>query len=262
MTKGSSNDNLSTHKSRHGMYNMSKEEVSLIKESIKRKEKYRVVREESILGLQDEKDTERHRSVARRILHNHEVAEAKANHAARLAVQKTTQSMMTLLACADVYKGFENEVAKMNEVIFQRLDSIAKAEQQEREKIERNKRRIEEARQAKENARKQKLKGCPFRFATLERSQRRQIDLKLNHSQGGLFTTQVSNLAYERAHWGKLALEQGMKNGIVGELELSRYNTERSGLKHLKPFINFISKASRGSFSSNSIAVSNLTQLP
>ena len=69
-----------------GMYNMTRQDHRLHQQSMKRKEKTKIVRQESIMGLQDQRlDSAKHRNVAQRIFHNHEVTEARGDHAANAA---------------------------------------------------------------------------------------------------------------------------------------------------------------------------------
>ena len=125
----------------------------------------------------------------------------------------------------EVAKGFETQVANMNKQFNDRLDGILKAEQDKIERLERKKKLAEMARLAKEQERMRKLRGRPFNFSTTARAQRKHLDFNLRHSSSaGLFTAQISNLAYERSIWGKKLVENGVpREGLMSDRHVLRH---------------------------------------
>ena len=69
-----------------GMYQMSVEDVKIHKEQLKKKEKLRIVRQESIMELMANPDSGKARDVANRLFHNAEVIEAKGNEVGRKVI--------------------------------------------------------------------------------------------------------------------------------------------------------------------------------
>lgn len=99
-------------------------------------EKFKLVRQESILGLQDNKDMEKHQNVAKRVFYNHEIAAARADHASKLAQAKITQQEEALNAAREVARGFQNKVDEINREMIKRLEAIQRKEREEQERIE------------------------------------------------------------------------------------------------------------------------------
>ena len=111
-----------------------------------------LVREESILALEDDINQDKHNSVAHRILNNHEITEARVAHNTR-AVKKQLQIAKTTLKEAQaVARGFQNEVENMNKNFAKRLNTILEKENAKRERKE----RIERELMQKEKERKER----------------------------------------------------------------------------------------------------------
>ena len=200
--------------SRFGMYGLSKEEMARHRAQLKSSESRAIVRADSILQCAD--DPEKHKSVARRIFHNHEVTHATGINAARKAYAQSKATMNTISAATDVAQGFNREVEKMNRGFAVRLEAIQQAERAEKERREAKKRAIEAAKRAKELARLNKIKARPFNLATDSRANRKAMNFKLGDDSGQY---PISNLAFERQMYGAQVYHSGNKNGLMTGIE-------------------------------------------
>ena len=69
-----------------GMYQLTDADIAKHKNAMLMKEEQKVVRQESIMGLQDDKDDpDKHKRLAERIFHNHDVTNARGQHIAKKA---------------------------------------------------------------------------------------------------------------------------------------------------------------------------------
>ena len=79
--------------------------------------------------------------------------------------------------------------------MIERLEALKREEREEQERIEAEK---ERKRLKKEEEMKRKLRGNPFKLETNLRASRKTFAVQTKKSPSGLFTTELSNAAFER----------------------------------------------------------------
>ena len=199
----SSSGEISSHDSfmhesdgKRGMYKISKEMFDQHKQDLIREEQYALVRQESLIGLQfTQIESETHRSVANRVFKNHDIASARASHASAIAEATIQQQQTQISEAKKIASGFQDEVDRMNKEMIERLETMKAKERERQRREEENERRklqkeerirkIMEARNAKYDKHRRAIKQASTNVA--------------KKSFKGLFTTQMSNAAYERS---------------------------------------------------------------
>ena len=88
------------------MYELSKSDIKMHQAQIKKKQKIKSIRAESINDLDEMKDPER-KKLAKRIFHNHEVTEARGNIVSLHAQAASKQAKSTLEKALSVASGFQ-----------------------------------------------------------------------------------------------------------------------------------------------------------
>ena len=137
---------------------------------LKRREAYKKIGTKSIQNLENIDDRNR-LEIAKRIIHNHEVATARAIHAHQIAEAKKLKALATLESARAVARGFQAQVANMNTMISQRIEEIERLRLEEEEKKAMAERRRLLKRQAS-------VRGKPFNLSISNRPIDKIFDLK------------------------------------------------------------------------------------
>ena len=106
------------------MYKLSTDTIFKLKEKLKRQSKTKDVNDDSFEKVPYDPLMEE--SVTSRVIHNHDITEARGLHASRQATRKISTTSITLQEATDVVEGYKREVQRMNSNIEIHLQTLLK----------------------------------------------------------------------------------------------------------------------------------------